>query len=87
MVRDKGSNRRGERNCRWWQDAVAETLRGLKALSATRMRRGGENSERRAGNMVADVVTHDAKRALDPQLHTHVCIMNGTYDTLHATAA
>jgi conjugative relaxase-like TrwC/TraI family protein len=69
-----------ERIARWWQDAVAETLRELEALSATRVRRGGENSDRRTGNMVAAVVTHDANRALDPQLHTHVCIMNLTYD-------
>jgi hypothetical protein len=26
------------------------------------------------------MVTHDASRSLDPQLHTHVCIMNVTYD-------
>jgi conjugative relaxase-like TrwC/TraI family protein len=26
------------------------------------------------------MITHEASRALDPQLHTHVCIMNITYD-------
>jgi protein-tyrosine-phosphatase len=30
--------------------------------------------------MVAAVVTHDASRSLDPQLHTHVCVMNVTFD-------
>ncbi|MEO5960216.1 MAG: MobF family relaxase, partial [Opitutaceae bacterium] len=69
-----------ERIGRWWQEAVAETLREMEALTATRVRRAGENSDRRTGNMVAAVVTHDANRALDPQLHTHVCIMNLTYD-------
>ena len=32
--------------------------------------------------MVAAVVTHDTSRALDPQLHTHLCIMNVTYDAI-----
>ncbi|MEX2045417.1 MAG: MobF family relaxase, partial [Opitutus sp.] len=69
-----------ERIGRWWQEAVGETLRELEALTATRVRRGGQNYDRRTGNMVAAVVTHDANRALDPQLHSHVCIMNLTYD-------
>ena len=69
-----------ERIGRWWQEAVAETLREMEALTATRVRRAGQNFDRRTGNMVAAVVTHDANRALDPQLHTHVCIMNLTYD-------
>jgi len=41
----------------WWQDAVAETLREIEALTATRVRRGGQDSDRRTGNMVAAVVT------------------------------
>lgn len=69
-----------ERIGRWWRDAVAETLKEMEALTATRVRRAGQNFDRRTGNMVAAVVTHDANRALDPQLHTHVCIMNLTYD-------
>jgi len=35
-------------------------------------------------SMVAAVVTHDANRALDPQLHTHVCVINLTYDQTEA---
>ncbi len=69
-----------ERIGRWWQEAVVETLREMEALTATRVRQGGQNADRRTGSMVAAVVTHDANRALDPQLHTHVCIMNLTYD-------
>ena len=69
-----------ERIGQWWQEAVAETLKEAEALTATRVRRGGQNSDRRTGEMVAAVVTHDANRALDPQLHTHVCIMNLTFD-------
>jgi conjugative relaxase-like TrwC/TraI family protein len=69
-----------ERIGRWWQEAVTETLREMEALTATRVRRAGQNFDRRTGHMVAGVVTHDANRALDPQLHTHVCIINLTYD-------
>ncbi len=32
--------------------------------------------------MVAAVVTHDTSRALDPQIHSHVCIMNVTHDPI-----
>lgn len=69
-----------ERIGQWWQAAVAETLREIQRLTATRVQRGGRISDRLTGTMVAAVVTHDANRALDPQLHTHVCIMNATYD-------
>jgi conjugative relaxase-like TrwC/TraI family protein len=42
-----------ERIAGWWQNAVAETLREIEALTATRVRRGGQESDRRTGNMVA----------------------------------
>src|ERR1700722_5783300 len=65
----------------WWQEAVQETLREIEAVVETRVRVGGKKEENRiTGNMVAAVVTHDASRALDPQLHTHLCVMNATYD-------
>jgi ABC-type oligopeptide transport system ATPase subunit len=32
--------------------------------------------------MVAAVVIHDTSRALDPQIHAHVCIMNVTHDPI-----
>lgn len=64
----------------WWQEAVAETLREIEAVTATRVRRDGANEDRVTGNFVAAIVTHDASRSLDPQLHTHVCILNVTYD-------
>lgn len=66
----------------WWRDAVEETLREIEAVTATRVRRGGLNEDRTTGNMVAAVVTHDTSRALDPQLHTHLCVMNVTYDPI-----
>ena len=64
----------------WWREAVAETLREIEGITATRVRRAGVNADRPTGNMIAAIVTHDASRSLDPQLHTHVCIMNLTYD-------
>jgi conjugative relaxase-like TrwC/TraI family protein len=64
----------------WWEEAVQETVREIEAVTATRVRRDGGNSDRTTGSLVAAVVTHDANRALDPQLHTHLCIMNLTCD-------
>jgi conjugative relaxase-like TrwC/TraI family protein len=64
----------------WWEEAVRDTLLEIEAVTATRVRRHGCNADRTTGNMVAAVVTHDSSRALDPQLHTHVCIMNITHD-------
>ncbi len=69
-----------ERIAGWWRDAVDETVREIEAVTATRVRRDGANGNRVTSNMVAVTVTHDANRALDPQLHTHLCIMNVTYD-------
>ncbi len=64
----------------WWDEAVRETLKEIEAVTATRVRRQGADEDRVTGNMVAAVVTHEASRALDPQLHTHVAILNVTYD-------
>jgi conjugative relaxase-like TrwC/TraI family protein len=64
----------------WWREAVQETLLEIEAVTATRVRRGGVNEDRITGNMVTAVVTHDTSRALDPQLHTHLCVMNLTFD-------
>lgn len=65
----------------WWKESVKETLKEIEDITATRVRLGGaSHNDRPTGNMVAAVVTHDTSRALDPQLHTHVCVMNVTYD-------
>jgi len=64
----------------WWQESIKETLKEIEDITATRVRLGGAIHDRPTGNMVAAVVTHDTSRALDPQLHTHVCVMNVTYD-------
>jgi conjugative relaxase-like TrwC/TraI family protein len=64
----------------WWQESVKETLKEIEGVTSTRVRLGGAIEDRPTGNMVAAIVTHDASRALDPQLHTHVCVMNVTHD-------
>jgi conjugative relaxase-like TrwC/TraI family protein len=64
----------------WWDEAIKTALAEIEVVTATRVRRQGACEDRVTGNMIAAVVTHDASRALDPQLHTHVCIMNLTHD-------
>jgi conjugative relaxase-like TrwC/TraI family protein len=66
----------------WWDEAVRETLKEIEAVTATRVRKKGEDEDRLTGNMVAAVVTHETSRALDPQLHTHVSILNVTFDAV-----
>lgn len=67
----------------WWDEAVKETLREMEAVAAARVRSRGANADRPTRNLVATLVTHDASRSLDPQLHTHVCILNATFDKDH----
>ncbi|MDP1581216.1 MAG: MobF family relaxase, partial [Candidatus Didemnitutus sp.] len=69
-----------ERILAWWTEAVRETLQEMEAVTATRVRQARADQDRTTGNMIAAIVTHDASRKLDPQLHTHVCIMNATFD-------
>jgi len=69
-----------ERFAGWWNESVKETLKEMEGVIATRVRLGGTVEDRPKGNMVAAMVTHDTSRALDPQLHTHVCVMNVTHD-------
>jgi len=64
----------------WWAESVKESLKEIEDVTATRVRLDGAIEDRPTGNMVAAVVTHDTSRALDPQLHTHVCVMNVTHD-------
>lgn len=66
----------------WWEEAIQETVREIESTLQTRVRKGGAVEDRTTGNMVAAIVTHESSRSLDPQLHTHVCIMNVTYDPI-----
>jgi conjugative relaxase-like TrwC/TraI family protein len=70
-----------ERIGRWWREAVAETVKEIESVTETRIRTDGiQNENRTTGNIVAAMMTHEASRALDPQLHTHLCVMNATFD-------
>ena len=61
-------------------EAVKIALGELEQFAAARVRRGGRNSDRRTGNVVAALFQHDTSRALDPHLHTHCIIFNATHD-------
>ena len=65
---------------KWWEESVAETIIEVERLTAARIRKGGVDADRATGNIATAVVTHDSSRSLDPQLHTHLCLMNITYD-------
>jgi conjugative relaxase-like TrwC/TraI family protein len=70
-----------ERIADWWHEAVMDTVKEMEAVTAVRIRKNGiEDRDRYTNKMVAATVTHDASRALDPQLHTHICVMNISYD-------
>ena len=64
----------------WWKETIQETMAEIEAVTSTRIRKGGAWDNRTTGNFIAGVVTHDTSRRLDPQLHTHLCIMNVTFD-------
>jgi conjugative relaxase-like TrwC/TraI family protein len=62
-----------------WKFAFSE----LEKFAAHRARAGGHaNSDdyRYTGKLIAAAFTHDASRALDAQLHTHLVCANATYD-------
>lgn len=61
-------------------EAGVEVIRELEKAAAVRVRRGGQRGQRTTGEIVAAAFRHDASRALDPQLHTHLVVFNATYD-------
>jgi conjugative relaxase-like TrwC/TraI family protein len=60
--------------------AVREALKHFEVFAATRIRIGGAKGQRRTGNFVTALFTHDTSRALDPHLHTHCIVFNVTFD-------
>lgn len=61
-------------------DAVKIALKELERFASARVRGGGNNADRRTGNIVAALFEHETSRALDPHLHTHCIIFNATHD-------
>jgi conjugative relaxase-like TrwC/TraI family protein len=63
------------------QEASTFALRELEQFAATRIRKGGiQGQDRVTGNLVGAAFVHTSSRALDPQLHTHFVLFNGTWD-------
>ncbi|MFA7183399.1 MAG: MobF family relaxase, partial [Victivallales bacterium] len=63
--------------------AVAEAMAELEKLAAVRVRKGDNvrtNNLEITGKIIYASFTHDASRALDPQLHTHNVVVNVTKD-------
>lgn len=74
---------RDERLRQAHEDAVTAAFAEFERYAARRVREGEKaNSEENTftGNLVAAAFTHDASRALDAQLHTHLVCANATFD-------
>src|SRR5580698_8256582 len=63
--------------------AVDETMREMESEMKTRVRRGGQDTDRVTGNMTWAEFIHTTSRPVeglpDPQLHAHVFVFNATY--------
>src|SRR5438105_12817922 len=62
------------------QESARIAFGELEAFAATRVRKNGDRRDRATGNLVAAAFVHTSSRALDPQLHTHFTVFNGTFD-------
>jgi conjugative relaxase-like TrwC/TraI family protein len=65
--------------------SVEETMEEIEADMRTRVRRGGERSDRVTGNMAWAAFRHSTSRPVgdappDPHRHTHVLVFNATHD-------
>lgn len=67
-----------------FRGAVRETMAEMESGMATRVRAGGEDSDRRSSNMVWAEFVHRTTRPVDgvpdPQLHCHAVTFNATFD-------
>jgi conjugative relaxase-like TrwC/TraI family protein len=67
-----------------FREAVDETMQEMEAEMKTRVRKGGQDTDRTTGNMVWAEFIHTTSRPIDgipdPQLHAHVFAFNTTYD-------
>jgi conjugative relaxase-like TrwC/TraI family protein len=65
------------------EEALKEALGEFEKYIGVRNRKGNKVKSRDyylTGNMTAGIFTHKSSRDLDPQLHSHVFILNVTYD-------
>src|SRR5271170_933093 len=67
-----------------FRTSVDETMRDMEAEMKTRVRNGGQDTNRITGNMVWAEFIHTTSRPVDglpdPQLHAHVFVFNTTWD-------
>jgi conjugative relaxase-like TrwC/TraI family protein len=67
-----------------FRSAVDETMREIEAEMKTRVRKGGQDTDRLTGNGVWAEFIHTTSRPVDglpdPQLHAHVFTFNTTWD-------
>src|SRR5207248_10260870 len=62
------------------QESSRIAFRELETFAETRVRKHGKQRDRPTGNLVAAAFVHTSSRALDPQLHTHLTVFNGTFE-------
>ncbi|OWK46464.1 MobF family relaxase [Fimbriiglobus ruber] len=69
-----------------FRDAVQLTMRELESDVRTRVRQGGQNSERITGNLTYAEFIHLTARPVngvpDPHLHAHCFVFNATHDDI-----
>ena len=67
-----------------FRSSVDETMREMETEMQTRVRTGGQDTNRTTGNMVWAEFIHTTSRPVDglpdPQLHSHVFVFNTTWD-------
>ncbi|HRZ58778.1 MAG TPA: MobF family relaxase, partial [Candidatus Paceibacterota bacterium] len=64
--------------------AVDVAIVELEKAACARVRQGNRREARTTGEIVAGVFRHDASRALDPLLHTHLVVFNATWDPVES---
>lgn len=69
-----------------FRDSVEETMRDVEAEMKTRVRKGGQESNRLTGNAVWATFYHFTSRPVDnipdPQMHAHAFVFNSTFDSI-----
>ncbi|MEI6493035.1 MAG: MobF family relaxase [Verrucomicrobiota bacterium] len=65
--------------------ALAKVVAYMERFAMGRVRKGGANDDRVTGNFITAIFEHLTSRENDPQVHSHVVIMNCTFDETEGT--
>ena len=69
-----------------FRDSVRETMAEIETEVQTRVRKGGNDTDRTTGNMIWAEHVHRTTRPVDgspdPQLHIHATVFNSTFDAV-----